>query len=106
VREGRRSEFEAFGWNPDEIPDPNDPRSFERSKLDWGEIDQPAHRAMLDRYRSLLALHRRLPAFTAPVGEDVDVQIDGSGAIRFRRPGVSVAVDTRYWSAEVHEERG
>ena len=25
VSEGRRSEFEAFGWNPEDIPDPQDP---------------------------------------------------------------------------------
>jgi len=106
VREGRRREFEAFGWNPDEVPDPNDPQTFERSKLDWDEIDEPAHRAMLDRYRALLALRRRLPAFTAPVGEDVDVSIDGSGGIRFRREGVSVVVDGRDWSAEVREDHG
>ncbi len=104
VREGRRREFAAFGWNPEAVPDPNDPQSFERSKLNWAEIDAPPHRAMLERYRSLLALRRRLPVFTAPVGEDVDVQVDESGRIRFRRHGVTVDVDTRDWSAEVREE--
>jgi maltooligosyltrehalose trehalohydrolase len=30
VREGRRAEFSAFGWEPDEIPDPQDSATFER----------------------------------------------------------------------------
>jgi maltooligosyltrehalose trehalohydrolase len=104
VREGRRREFEAFGWNPDEVPDPNDLQTFERSKLDWGEIGEPEHAALLGRYREFLALRRRLPAFTSPVGDDVDVQVDGPGVIRYRREGVSVDVDTLEWSARVRGE--
>jgi maltooligosyltrehalose trehalohydrolase len=34
VREGRRQEFVAFGWDPEPIPDPQTPAPFERSKLD------------------------------------------------------------------------
>ncbi|MGH9558730.1 MAG: malto-oligosyltrehalose trehalohydrolase, partial [Bryobacteraceae bacterium] len=37
VSEGRRKEFGAFGWKPDKIPDPGDPLTFLRSKLDWTE---------------------------------------------------------------------
>jgi maltooligosyltrehalose trehalohydrolase len=58
VREGRRSEFTAFGWDPSEIPDPQDPATFERSKLDWTEPKQPGHAEMLDWYRKLIALRR------------------------------------------------
>ncbi|MGB6192401.1 MAG: malto-oligosyltrehalose trehalohydrolase, partial [Terracidiphilus sp.] len=39
VSEGRRKEFAAFGWKPEQIPDPEDPATFERSKLDWSEVN-------------------------------------------------------------------
>ena len=28
VREGRRKEFAAFGWKPEDIPDPQAPETF------------------------------------------------------------------------------
>ena len=33
VRQGRRREFGPFGWNPEDIPDPQDSATFERSRL-------------------------------------------------------------------------
>src|SRR4029077_18245210 len=33
--EGRLAEFARMGWNPSEVPDPQDPATFERSQLDW-----------------------------------------------------------------------
>jgi len=41
VREGRRREFPAFAAKPDEIPDPQSPETFARSKLLWAEAGQP-----------------------------------------------------------------
>ncbi|RUQ98319.1 malto-oligosyltrehalose trehalohydrolase [Labedella endophytica] len=35
--EGRIAEFEKMGWDPDVVPDPQDPETFTRSKLDWAE---------------------------------------------------------------------
>ena len=57
VREGRRREFAEFGWNPDDVPDPQARRTFENARLDWGE----AHGEILAWYRSLIALRRALP---------------------------------------------
>lgn len=56
VAQGRRSEFAEFGWEPDQVPDPQDPATYERSRLDWSELGQERHAAMLDWYRSLVAL--------------------------------------------------
>ncbi len=33
--EGRKAEFAGHGWDADEIPDPQDPQTFQRSKLNW-----------------------------------------------------------------------
>ena len=61
VREGRRREFAGFAAFKgadarDHIPDPNDPGSFEASKLDWAARERPVGRAWLDFTRGLLAV--------------------------------------------------
>ncbi|WP_433965836.1 malto-oligosyltrehalose trehalohydrolase [Tunturiibacter gelidiferens] len=56
VKNGRRGEFAAFGWNPEDIPDPEDVETFLRSKLNWEEVEQGRHGEMLDWYRRLIQL--------------------------------------------------
>ena len=100
VREGRRREFEAFGWRPEAVPDPQAASTFEKSKLRWDEIDEPEHRNLLDWHRRLLALRRSLPVVESPVGEGVRVEIDDAlRRIVFEREGVSVRVNlgTEAW---------
>jgi maltooligosyltrehalose trehalohydrolase len=66
VREGRRREFAAFGWDPARIPDPQARQTFERSRLNWDERSRAPHSAMLEWYRRLIALRREghgLPDF-------------------------------------------
>jgi maltooligosyltrehalose trehalohydrolase len=65
VSKGRREEFAAFGWKPEEVPDPQDAATFEASRLNWSEIEQPGHRDVLAWYRRLIALRRSTPALTS-----------------------------------------
>lgn len=58
VSEGRKREFAAFGWPPDEVPDPESRETFERSKLNWAEMTEGRHAEMLDWCRRLIALRR------------------------------------------------
>lgn len=58
VSNGRRDEFAAFGWNPEEIPDPQDRSTFERSRLDWEELHQQPHASILAWYRELIRIRR------------------------------------------------
>jgi maltooligosyltrehalose trehalohydrolase len=58
TREGRKAEFAEHGWDADEIPDPQDPQTFLRSKLNWGEVDTGEHARLLGFYRDLIALRR------------------------------------------------
>ncbi len=58
VSEGRRREFAAFGWAPADVPDPQDPATFERSKLDWTELGREPHAGILARHRELIARRR------------------------------------------------
>jgi maltooligosyltrehalose trehalohydrolase len=91
VSEGRRREFAAFGWNPDHVPDPQDPQAFDRSKLVWSEIDGPLHRRMLDWYQALIQLRRRLPI---PQGGSPRVDIDADArTVAFDRDRISVRVN-------------
>ncbi len=62
VASGRIREFEAFGWH--HPPNPQDPATFWRSKLDWTELEQAPHREMHDWYRRLIALRQATPALT------------------------------------------
>ena len=63
VSEGRRREFAAFGWSPEQVPDPEDPATFERSRIPWTELDDPrdpSHREMLEWHRQLIQLRKRI----------------------------------------------
>ena len=63
---GRIEEFARMGWDATLVPDPSDPATFERSKLDWTELDEPAHARLLDLYRRLARLRRERPELTDP----------------------------------------
>jgi maltooligosyltrehalose trehalohydrolase len=56
VSEGRRREFRAFEWEPDAVPDPQAPGTFDRSRLEWDEIRHPLHADLLAWHRALIAL--------------------------------------------------
>ena len=72
VSEGRRNEFAAFGWNPEQVPDPQDLATFERSKLRWEE----AQSELLAWYRKLIAFRRAQPSLTDGRLDRVDVAFD------------------------------
>jgi maltooligosyltrehalose trehalohydrolase len=74
--EGRKAEFAEHGWNADDIPDPQDPETFQRSKLDWGEVGAGEHARLLDTYRELIALRRRDVDMADPWLEHLAVEYD------------------------------
>lgn len=86
TRKGRLAEFEAFGWEPEEIADPCAPDTFMRSKLAWEERELPRHRAVLDGHRALVRLRRRLPDLRDPTLRPDLVQYSADdGWLRLRR---------------------
>jgi maltooligosyltrehalose trehalohydrolase len=94
VSDGRRQEFATFGWNADDIPDPQDPETFYRSKLDWAELGESRHADMLHWHRRLLALRRQVPALSDPRLDRVEVQCDeAAGWLVLRRGPVTVAAN-------------
>jgi maltooligosyltrehalose trehalohydrolase len=80
TREGRKREFESFAGFSGEVADPQDPATFERSKLSRrGDLR--------DHYRELLSLRRSLPR---EVATEVD---ENARMLRLRRGPVELVVD-------------
>ena len=91
VSEGRKSEFAAFGWDPDEIPDPQDPKTFEQAKLKWNETTH-GHAEMLEWYRDLIALRRSSGALMDGRLEDVEIRFDEAAQwLILKRGNIEVA---------------
>ena len=76
VSEGRKREFSSFGWNPDEIPDPQALETFTRSTLDWGELARQPHADLLQWHRELIRLRRQSPELTDGGLDQVVVKFD------------------------------
>jgi len=74
--EGRKAEFAEHGWDADEVPDPQDPQTFEHSKLAWDEIDAGEHARLREVYRGLIALRRAEPDFADPWLDHLGVDYD------------------------------
>jgi maltooligosyltrehalose trehalohydrolase len=89
---GRRREFAAFGWRPEEVPDPMDPATFESAKLRWEEVQEGEHAGVYDFYRGLLRLRCGERALCA--GDLSSVHLDAdedSGRLVMRRGRIAVA---------------
>ena len=93
VSDGRRREFQRFGWAPEDVPDPQDAHTFVRSRLDWDEVDRSPHAEVFDWYRRLIALRREW-GLADPRLELVDAGCDESeGTLWLRRGGIRVLVN-------------
>ncbi len=57
VREGRSAEFAAMHENGD-APDPQDENTFQRSKLNWTELESQSHKAMFEWFKTLISLRK------------------------------------------------
>ncbi|MBZ9638219.1 malto-oligosyltrehalose trehalohydrolase [Streptomyces sp. PSKA30] len=94
VRRGRRREFAAHGWAEEDVPDPQDPATRDRSCLDWSEPDNEPHARVLAWYRRLIALRHEQPDLTDPDLSDIKVAYDEEARwLAFRRGDVCVAVN-------------
>jgi maltooligosyltrehalose trehalohydrolase len=61
VRKGRKAEFASFHAEG-EAPDPQSTDTYNHSKLNWYLLKEPQHYAMLNYYKALIALRKKLPA--------------------------------------------
>lgn len=93
TRRGRRAEFAAMGWDESLVPDPNDPATFERSKLDWSETEQGDHRRLLQLYRALARLRREQPELTDPSRAGQQAECAGPGRWVLHRDAATIYVN-------------
>jgi len=76
------------------VPDPQDPATFERSKLAWSELGDDKHADVLDFYRRLLALRRVRPELSDPRLDLIEVAYDeGAHWLVMHRGTLRVAVN-------------
>ena len=59
VRQGRREEFKAFGWEG-EVPDPGHAGTFAASKIEWEKRYRGRGKILCDYFRRLLSLRREI----------------------------------------------
>ncbi|MER5979000.1 malto-oligosyltrehalose trehalohydrolase [Streptomyces sp. NPDC001857] len=94
VRQGRRREFAAHGWAEEDVPDPQDPATRDRSCLDWSEPEREPHARVLEWYRRLITLRHELADLTDPDLADIKVAHDARARwLAFRRGDVRVVVN-------------
>jgi maltooligosyltrehalose trehalohydrolase len=84
VRKGRKDEFAAFQHSED-APDPEDEKTFECSKLDWGLADGAGKR-LFEYYRALIALRKTNPVLSS---------LDRNGLKALAMPGQNCILLTR-----------
>ena len=102
VLRGRREEFGHFGWDPEHVPDPQDPATFLASKLDWSERNRAPHADVLAWYRALLTLRAATPALRDGDRAAVVVRHDAAaGWIVVERGPISVAANLGTEPADV-----
>jgi maltooligosyltrehalose trehalohydrolase len=104
--QGRIAEFSRLGWDPEVVPDPQDPETFARSKLDWSEPTGGRHARILDVYRRLAELRRELPALTDPAFAHNRAEVDEDTRLfTLHRGDVVVVVNfgTDAATTKVHE---
>jgi maltooligosyltrehalose trehalohydrolase len=94
VSDGRRGEFVSFGWDPNQVPDPQAETTFEASKLRWDEVASAPHEGLLAWYQQLIGLRPRLRTLADPRLSSVEVDVDEeAGTLVVHRTGIDVLVN-------------
>lgn len=111
VFQGRLREFAALGWT--DIPDPQAPGTFDRSRLQW--LQSPENIEMLDWYRALLRLRRKYiltsprtarAEWTAP--DLLSVQIPSESPrlrIAATLPGATLPIPGDHWLLKLENDQ-
>jgi len=104
VREGRRREFADALSDPDaEVPDPQAPGTFERSRLDWAEPAQPDHARLFDWVKRLVALRRNEAALNDCSLDTLVFEQDRNDAwVSMQRHGLRLIIARQATTLDLH----
>ena len=80
VRKGRTEEFRSFGWEG-AVPDPSEPATFLRSRLNHSLAGAPRHRELREYYRRWLALRRSHPVLGSGGKDRARAELDATGSV-------------------------
>jgi maltooligosyltrehalose trehalohydrolase len=101
VVEGRRREFAGL-HDVSYVPDPQAVETFERSKLQWEELEKPYHREMIDWYTRLIQVRRRLPELVDGRMERISTRFDAIAQwLVVEREGTQLIVNLSSKSQEI-----
>jgi maltooligosyltrehalose trehalohydrolase len=97
VSEGRRKDFAPWGWKGGDIPDPEDPAVFLRSKLpcidegNCNDADNKSQSSLIEWHQRLIALRRAEPDLTDARLDRIDVLFSEEHRwLAFRRGVITV----------------
>ncbi|MCV7195462.1 malto-oligosyltrehalose trehalohydrolase [Mycobacterium angelicum] len=103
--EGRKAEFAEHGWDASkkgDLPDPQDPQTFQRSKLNWAEPESGDHARLLQLYRDLIALRHSEAELADPWLDHLVVDYDEDERwIVLRRNRIAIACNLGTGAASV-----
>ena len=106
VRSGRLEEFAQMDWDTSAVPDPQDPNTFEISKLDWSELERPDHAEQLELTTRLIEIRHTYPDFTDPrFDQGHATSDDEDGWVLIERGKVIMAVNFHDHPTEVEVGR-
>lgn len=78
VREGRKQEFKEFHYESLPMKDPDDPATFESSRLSWNIEAEPEKRAMFEFYRRLIYLRKSNPVLSKTDKDNMRIMENGN----------------------------
>ncbi len=93
VRVGRRREFAAFGWAPEDVPDPQAEDTFLRSRLSWNEREEGEHARLLGWYRALIRLRAVEPSLTSSERPEVLLEPGSASMLWLRRGQLAIVAN-------------
>ena len=93
-------------WDTSAVPDPQDPNTFESSKLDWSELERPEHAELLELTTRLIEIRHTYPDFTDPrFDQGHATSDDEDGWVLIERGKVIMAVNFHDHPTEVEVGR-
>ncbi|HHW39940.1 MAG TPA: malto-oligosyltrehalose trehalohydrolase [Syntrophomonadaceae bacterium] len=79
VSRGRKEEFRKFGWK--DVPDPQDPETFYRSRLTPPELWEEENRQLFRFYRDLIRLRLSHPVLRELDKHHLEVKVNGTNLL-------------------------